>query len=78
VNDALSLDDALAGHVGWVVTGAQLLHHCFREAAHRDAAELLAVPELQAATGGTAQRVRLLHDRLEHRGEIAGRGIDNA
>ena len=77
MDDALPLDDALAGHVGWVVTGAQLLHHCFREAAHGDAAKLLAVPELQAATDGAAQRVRLFHDRLEHRHEVAGRAVDD-
>jgi hypothetical protein len=27
---------------------------------------------------GAAQRMRLLQDRIEHRGEIAGRGIDDA
>ena len=44
-----------------------------REAAHRDPAELLAVPQLKAAVGRVAQGVRLFHDRVEHRREIAGR-----
>src|SRR6202043_3679080 len=52
VDDPLALDEALAGHVGGAVAGAQHLHHCLREASHRNTAELLAVPELQAATGG--------------------------
>src|SRR5260370_20786201 len=77
VDDAFSVDDALARHVGWAVAEAQLLHHCVREAPHRDAAGLLAVPELQAATGGAAQRVRLFYDRLEYWDEVTGRAVDD-
>jgi hypothetical protein len=39
--------------------------------------ELLAVPELQAAKGDRAKLMRLLQDRVEHRGEIAGRAVDD-
>jgi len=44
---------------------------------HREPAELLAIPELQATADGTAQCVRLLHYRLEYRCEVARRGVDD-
>ena len=46
VDDALSVDDALAWQAGWAVASPQQLHHRLREAAYRDAAEFLAVPKL--------------------------------
>ena len=39
--------------------------------------ETLAVVGLQAADSGAAQRVRLFQHRVEHRREVAGRGIDD-
>ena len=78
VRDALSCEQGSARVIGpRNVTPPQSLRHFFRETAHRDAVELLAIPELQAATRGAAQRVGLLDDRLEDRFEIAGRSVDD-
>jgi len=35
------------------------------------------IDNLEATAGRTAQAVRLFQDRVEYRGEIAGRGIDD-
>src|SRR5262249_27018101 len=60
VSDPRPIDETAARVVGpRDVALPYCLHHWLWEAAHRDAAELLAIPELQAATDGAAQRVRL-------------------
>src|SRR6516165_2821490 len=56
---------------------AQLLRQFFRVAMHRGRTESLTVPKSQGSKRRSAQAVRLLQDRVEHRREIAGRGIDN-
>src|SRR6516164_502030 len=43
----------------------------------RDRAEVLAIVKKQASEFGPAKGVRLLQNRVEHRGEIAGRGVDD-
>src|SRR5271166_3719796 len=43
----------------------------------RSRAEPLAVINVQASIGDTAKAVRLLQNCLEHRGEIAGRRVDD-
>ena len=78
MDDALSLDDALAWQAGWAVACPQQLHHRLREAAYRDAAEFTAVPKLQAAGGSGAQCVSFFDDRVEHRGKVAGRRVNDA
>jgi len=44
---------------------------------HRDRAKLLPVVCLKATMGNAAQRHRLVEHRIEHRGEIAGRAVDD-
>src|SRR5215831_3680144 len=48
-----------------------------RYAMTRDCAEVLAVVQKQASEFGPAERVRFFQDRVKHRGEITGRGIDD-
>ena len=43
----------------------------------RDRAEVLAVIEFQAPIGDVAEAVRLLQDSIEHRREVAWRGVDH-
>src|SRR6516164_7775186 len=56
---------------------AQQLCQLVRMAALRNGAEFAAVIELQTAKRDSAEAVRLLQYRLEHRGEFAGRRIDH-
>jgi hypothetical protein len=48
-----------------------------RVAAHRSGSEILAVIGVQMATCGLAQPQRLFQHRIEHRLQVAGRGIDD-
>src|SRR5262249_19867984 len=73
MGDALAFKQTAAWMIRpWAVALSQPLRHWFRKAAHCHPAELLAIPELKAATGGAAQRVRLCNDRVEDRREVAG------
>src|SRR6266478_10212545 len=55
----------------------QPLRQLLRVAPHRDCStEIVAVVDPQSAVVCAAKAVRLLQYRVEHRGEIAGRGID--
>src|SRR5215470_17114238 len=53
------------------------LCYVFRIATDRDGAEVFAVVERQRAVRRPAETVRLLQYRIEHRRQIAGRGIDD-
>ena len=55
----------------------QTLDELGRKPAMRNRVEVLAVIGQQAAKGRLAQKHRLFEDRVEHRGEVAGRGVDN-
>ncbi len=46
-------------------------------AAHGDGAHVFAVINAQAPQCGAAQGVSLLQDRVKHRCQVAGRGVDD-
>src|SRR5262245_1661680 len=48
-----------------------------RHTVHCDGAKLLSIIELKAPVGDVAEAVRLVQNRVEHRGEIARRGVDD-
>src|SRR5215831_13496108 len=50
---------------------ARELRELLCQAVHRDRAETIPVGEDQRASAGPAEGMRLLQDRVEHRGEIA-------
>src|SRR5262249_12226298 len=56
---------------------AQLVRKLLRYPVHGDRAEPLAVVKPQAAISDMTAAVRLLQDRVEHRRELAGRGVDD-
>src|SRR5215472_6038894 len=64
--------------VGAVESLTQPLGEGFLIVARCHRAPRIAFPQCQAAMFGAAQHVRLLKDGVEHRGEIAGRGVDDA
>src|SRR5436190_1005114 len=47
------------------------------EATRRDGTEPIAVGYMQATGCSTAEAMSLLQDRVEHRREVAGRGVDD-
>jgi hypothetical protein len=47
------------------------------ETAHRYRAQLVASINVQRAKSGSAKLVGLFQYRVEHRGEVAGRGVDD-
>jgi len=47
------------------------------DATHRDGAEPIAVGYMQATACSTAEAMRPLQHRIEDRGEVAGRAVDN-
>ena len=55
----------------------QHLGNGLRNAMSDNGSEVLAIIRKQAALRGTAEAMRLLQDRVEHRREIAGRRIDH-
>ncbi len=65
------------GRVDTEVPLPQPFGKCFRHGMDRHGAEALAVIEHQAPIGDAAQIMCLFQDRVEHRGEVAGRRIDH-
>src|SRR5665213_1475739 len=57
---------------------AQLLGQLFRVAVDSGRAENVTVEKEQGPTRRSTQGMRLVQYRIEHRGEIAGRGVDDA
>src|SRR5262249_5584085 len=78
MNEAFSLKKSLEG-TKQVWRTALLCERCifFRITACGHRAHLLAIVERQATERGPTNRVRLLKDRVEYRGEIARRRIDD-
>ena len=48
-----------------------------RHTVHRDGAKLISVVELKAPVRDVTEAVAAFQDRVEHRREVAGRGIDD-
>jgi hypothetical protein len=80
----MDVDERLAGHQ-WLGqrrvvrpdARPKRAGHRFRHPTARDCTENLAVLKKQASVVGAAEAVCLFQDRVEHRREVAGRGIDD-
>src|SRR5215471_17850233 len=78
MREALAVDQSPYRMAGTGLAAlSQLIRQRFRVASCREGAECLAIAKQQAAVGGTAKGVGLLQNRVEDRGEVAGRRIDD-
>jgi len=55
----------------------QRFRELFRQSVRRNCPEVISLTDNQSAIGGAAEGVRRLQYRVEHRGKVARRGVDN-
>src|SRR6516165_1618567 len=73
---AVAVYDPLKEDIG-AIWPSNLLGHILWIPVDRDCTERFAIVEGQSAAGSAAKSVRLLQYRIEHRPEVARRGIDD-
>jgi hypothetical protein len=79
MDDVLSLHDQRRTRT-WAVDGwgsCSVFRICSRQAAHRRGMPTLAIESVQLTEIGAAETHRPFEHRIEHRGEVAGRTVDD-